>query len=149
MHYFYVHAPFSWHDVIPMYDCLCHCINFLISVFTGLYLRVWTTSVWSCTRVFACARHLVSSYVLARLFSDNPGPSCPCSEAQRKRGGILLWKTWTSSRSIRLVVAHSWPVSFDQFARFPFVVCVYLSVLFILCNHTLRLFDVILDYTPW
>ena len=49
-----------------MYDCLCYCINFLIFVFTGLYLRAWTTSLWSCTRVLACARHLASSYVTPR-----------------------------------------------------------------------------------
>jgi len=43
-----------------------------------------------CTSVIACVCHLASSYVLAGLFSNNPEPSCPYSEEQRKRSGILL-----------------------------------------------------------
>jgi len=28
-----------------MYDCLCRCINFLIFIYTGLYMCAWTTSL--------------------------------------------------------------------------------------------------------
>ena len=118
----------------------------LITIYiTGhcLYLRTWTASVWSCTCVTAYARQLASSYVLVGLFSDNPRPSRPDLEAQQKHGGILLWKPWTSSRSIESAIAHSWPVSLNRLTRFSFVVSEYLQILFIPCDHTLRLFDVI------
>jgi len=93
--------------------------------------------------VLTCTRHLVSSYVLAGLFFDNSEPSCSDPKVQQKRGGILLWKPWTSSRCIESAIAHSWPVSLDRFTRFPFVVREYLLVLFVLCDYSLRLFDVI------
>jgi len=46
--------------------------NFLIFVFTGLYLHDWAMSLWSYTRVTAYAHHLSSFYVFVRLLSDNP-----------------------------------------------------------------------------
>jgi len=104
------------------------------------YLCAWTTSLWLCTRVLACTRHLSSFYVLAGLISDNLELSCPDPEAQQKHGGSLLWKSWTSSRSIGSAVTHSlpapltgsrdsllWSVSiFQSFSCFVIILCAFL-----------------------
>ena len=42
------------------------------------------------TRVFACARHLASSYVLVGLLSDNSGPACQISELETYGFSLLL-----------------------------------------------------------
>ena len=47
----------------------------LITIYiTGhcLHLRAWITSLWSCTRVTACARYLALSFVPAGLFLITP-----------------------------------------------------------------------------
>jgi len=70
-------------------------IDSLVTIYVTdhcLYLHAWTTSLWLCTRVFACARHLASFYVLVGLFSDNPGPACPDPEAHGSMMETLdLW----------------------------------------------------------
>jgi len=134
---------------LSMYTCLLESkcsADVLITLYVYWSLPVLACLnhiTWSCTHVLVCARHFDSSYVLAGLFSNNAGHSSPYSEAQRMRGGNPFVEHWTSLRSIGSTVPHSLHVSFHRFARFPFVVSEYLSVLFMLCNHTPRLFNVI------
>ena len=68
---------FSIHYFCTRIICLAQCyrciivyvsLDFLIFVFASLYLHDWAMSLWSCTRVFACACHLILFYVLASCF---------------------------------------------------------------------------------
>jgi len=128
--------------------------SLIIIYITGhcMYLRAWT-SLWSCTRVTACARYLTSFYVLAGLFSDNTGPSYLDSAEQRKHGGILVWKPSTSSRSIESAIAHSWPFLPWPAREIPF--CspwVFSSPFHALWSYSAPfwcIIHVVLDYTVW
>jgi len=62
--------PLAWY-----YFCVS-VIKFLIFFFIGLYLHDWVMTLWSCTHVLVCARHLASFYVLIGLLYDYFGPAC-------------------------------------------------------------------------
>ena len=116
--------------------------SFMLLVIACTYMSELHHLIMYCVTAWAC--QLALSYVLAGLFSDNPGPSCPDPGAWT----VVAFCSWSEC------AAEAWIsdcLSAALFLSAPLIglrdshlaTLEYLHVLFMPCNHTSHLFDVI------
>ena len=72
------------HDTLPLCSVLNSWFSILLDLFTFvslcvtcLYLHDWATSLWSCTCVLACARHLLHFAYSFGCLQTTHVPACP------------------------------------------------------------------------
>jgi len=132
MHH-YLYTPFGWPNALHMYDCLCYCfLNFMIFLFTDLYLHDWVTSLWSCTCVIVYWRHLASFYVLVGLLLTTL--DCMFRSRSVERSGPFHGGSGFPCGAGGLTVDHSRSASFWPDHENPFLRLLNIFLYFSTCK---------------